>query len=69
MTHGDHVRIIGRDGLYVFLKEVQGTATLRVASRKSAVGKKSLDEALAIPIGHVVSLEQPNTRCPHPSGY
>lgn len=67
MTHGDHVRIIGRDGLYVFLKEVQGTATLQLVGRKSIAGRKSLDEALAIPIEHIVSLEQANIRCPHPS--
>jgi hypothetical protein len=30
MNQEDHVKVIGRDGFYVFLKEVQGTATLRV---------------------------------------
>ena len=30
MNQEDHVTVIGRDGFYVFLKEVQGTATLRV---------------------------------------
>ena len=29
MKHGDRVKVTGRDGVYVFLKEVQGTATLR----------------------------------------
>jgi hypothetical protein len=53
MKHGDHVKVIGKDGLYVFLKEVQGTATLRVGSAKGA------DESLvAIPINQVVSLEK-----------
>jgi hypothetical protein len=63
MTHGDHVRILGKDGLYVFLEEIQGTATLRFG------GRKSLDEpTLAIPMNRIVSLEQPNIACPHPSG-
>ena len=62
MEHGDHVKIIGRDGLYVFLKEVQGMATLRVAIPK---GPDEL--SLSIPMNHVVSLEQANMTCPHPS--
>jgi hypothetical protein len=53
MKPGDHVKIIGRDGFYVFLKEVQGTATVRLG------GAKNPDEpTLAIPIHQVVSLEQ-----------
>ncbi len=53
MIQGDHVKVIGRDGFYVFLKEVQGTATLRVG------GAKSTDKpCLAIPISQVVSLEK-----------
>jgi hypothetical protein len=52
MKPGDHVKIIGRDGFYVFLKEAQGTATLRLGSAKSADGP-----TLAIPIHQVVSLE------------
>jgi len=52
MKPGDHVKIIGRDGFYVFLKEAQGTATLRLGSAKSP------DEpTLAILIHQVVSLE------------
>ena len=52
MKQGDHVKVIGRDGFYVFLKEVQGTATLRVG------GAKSPDTpTLAIAINRVVSLE------------
>jgi hypothetical protein len=52
MEPGDHVKIIGRDGFYVFLKEAQGTATVRLG------GARSLDEpTLAIPIDQVVSLE------------
>src|SRR6202049_4352189 len=35
MKQGDHVKVIGRDGVYVFLKEVQGTATLRAGGAKS----------------------------------
>jgi hypothetical protein len=53
LKQGDHVKVIGRDGFYVFLKEVQGTATLR------AGGAKSPDEStLAIPTNQVISLEK-----------
>ena len=63
MQRGDHVKITGKDGVYVFLKEVQGTATLRR-------GGKGRDEpTLVIPIDDVVSLEQTNVPCPYPSGY
>ena len=52
MKPGDHVKVMGRDGFYVFLKEVQGTATLRVG------GAKSPDTpTLVIAINQVVSLE------------
>ena len=52
MKQGDHVKVMGRDGFYVFLKEVQGMATLRVG------GAKSPDTpTLAIAINQVVSLE------------
>lgn len=52
MKQGDHVKVIGRDGFYVFLKEVQGTATLQ------AGGAKSPDKStLAVPINQVISLE------------
>jgi hypothetical protein len=63
VNHGDHVRVLGKDGLYVFLKEVQGTATLRLGGRKSRE-----EPTLAIAIDRIVSLEQPNIACPHPSG-
>jgi hypothetical protein len=64
MQHGDHVEITGKeDEVYVFLTEVQGTATLRWA------GKGGHEPTLAIPIDDVVSLEQTNLICPHPSGY
>jgi hypothetical protein len=63
MKHGDHVKIIGRDGVYVLLKEVQGTATLRRS------GNNPNEPTLAISIDEVVSLEQTNVTCPHPSGY
>ena len=53
MNQGDHVKVIGRDGFYVFLKEVQGTATL------GAGGANGADKpTLAIPIDKVVSLEK-----------
>ena len=52
MKQGDHVKVIGRDGFYVFLKEVQGTATLRVG------GVKRPDTpTLAIVINREVYLE------------
>lgn len=63
MEHGDHVKVTGRDGVYVFLKDVQGVATLRR-------GGKSPDEpAIRIPTDDVISLKQENVACPHPSGY
>jgi len=53
MKPGDHVKIMGRDGFYVFLKEAQGTATLQ------AGGAKGSDEpTLAVPTNRVVSLEK-----------
>jgi hypothetical protein len=53
IKQGDHVKIMGSDGFYVFLKESQGTATLR------AGGAKSPDTStLAIPLNRLVSLEQ-----------
>jgi hypothetical protein len=48
IKQGDYVKIMGRDGFYVFLKEFQGTATLR------AGGANSLDTStLAIPLNRV----------------
>jgi hypothetical protein len=53
MKQGDFVKVIGRDGFYVFLNEVLGTATLRVG------GAKSPDTpTLTIPINRVMSLEK-----------
>ncbi|MFZ0284826.1 MAG: hypothetical protein WAL32_06310 [Terriglobales bacterium] len=52
MKPGDHVKITGQDGFYVFLKEFQGTATVRSAGAKGAG-----DPTLAIPINQVISLE------------
>jgi len=53
MKQGDHVKIIGKDGFYVFLSEMEGTAILRVGGMKN-VGEPSLD----IPMAQVVSLEK-----------
>ena len=53
MKQGDFVKIIGRDGFYLFLKEVQGMATLREGSAKSSGAP-----TFAIPMGRVVSLEK-----------
>ena len=63
MQHGDHVKVIGRDGVYVFLKEVEGLATLRRG------GKGSDDSTIPVPTHDVISLEHENVTCPHPSGY
>jgi hypothetical protein len=53
MKHGDHVKIIGRDGFYVFLKEDKGMAVLEPGSARL------LDKpCIAIPISKVVSLEK-----------
>ena len=52
MKTGDHVKIIGRDGFYVFLKEAEGIATLRSGSAKSQE-----DATLTISIHRVISLE------------
>jgi hypothetical protein len=53
MKRGDHVKVLGRDGFYVFLEEAQGTATLRAGA------VRSLDQpTLAIPIDQVISLEK-----------
>jgi hypothetical protein len=54
MKPGDYVKVMGRDGFYVFLKAVQGMATLRVG------GAKSPDTLpLVVPIDRVMSLEKP----------
>jgi hypothetical protein len=53
MKQGDHVKVIGRDGFYVFLREDQGTATLR-AGGVPGPGETTL----AIPISRIVSLEK-----------
>jgi len=56
MKPGDYVKVMGRDGFYVFLKSVQGMATLRVG------GAKSLETlTLVVPIDRVISLEKPKT--------
>jgi hypothetical protein len=55
MKQGDHVKIMGIAGFYVFLKEVQGTATLRVGSANGPD-----QPTIAIAIDRVVSLEKAN---------
>jgi hypothetical protein len=52
MKPGDHVKVIGRDGFYVFVREVQGCATLQLASTR-----RMEKPTLAIPINQVISLE------------
>ena len=52
MKQGDHVKVIGKDGFYVFLREMEGTAILRAGGMKN-VNKPALD----VPMARVVSLE------------
>jgi hypothetical protein len=52
LEKGDHVKVMGKDGFYVFLAEVQGRATLRVGGRKS-IEHPTFD----VPINQVISLE------------
>ncbi|HEY6768122.1 MAG TPA: hypothetical protein VI386_25485 [Candidatus Sulfotelmatobacter sp.] len=54
MKTGDHVKVIGIDGFYIFLKEFQGTATLSVGS--AATLKEP--NTLSIPMDRVISLEK-----------
>jgi hypothetical protein len=63
MEHGDHVKVLGRDGVYVFLKDTQGVATLRRG------GKNPGAPTIPVAISDVISLEQENVTCPYPSGY
>jgi hypothetical protein len=55
MKQGDHVKVIGKDGFYIFMKEVQGTATLQAGSTNT-----SKATTLAIPMDQVISLEKSN---------
>jgi hypothetical protein len=55
MKQGDYVKVTGVDGFYVFLKEVQGMATLRVCSTNDPD-----KPTMAIAIDRVVSLEATN---------
>jgi hypothetical protein len=55
MKQGDHVKVTGIDGFYVFLKEVQGMATLRVCSTNDPD-----KPTIAIAIDRVVSLNTIN---------
>jgi hypothetical protein len=52
LEKGDHVKVMGKDGFYVFLAEVHGRATLQVG------GARSLEQPIFnVPISQVVSLE------------
>jgi hypothetical protein len=53
MKEGDFVKVMGKDGFYLFLKEVQGEATLREGSAKNSGAA-----TFTIPMGRVVSLEK-----------
>jgi hypothetical protein len=55
MQQGDYVKVTGIDGFYVFLKEVQGMATLKVCSTNDPN-----KPTIAIAIGLVVSLKTTN---------
>ena len=52
MEKGDYVKVMGKDGFYVFLVEVQGRAILRVGGTKN-IEQTTFD----VPINQVVSLE------------
>ena len=53
MDKGDHVKVMGKDGFYVFLAEVKGRATLR------AGGTKNIEQpTFDVPINQVMSLER-----------
>jgi hypothetical protein len=49
---GDHVKIMGKDGFYVFVAEIQGRAILRVSSATSLKAP-----TFDVPINRVISLE------------
>jgi hypothetical protein len=55
MKQGDHVKVTGIDGFYVFLKEAQGMATLKVCSTNDPD-----KPTIAIAIDRVVSLKTTN---------
>jgi hypothetical protein len=55
MRQGDYVKVTGIDRFYVFLKEVQGMATLRVCSTHDPD-----KPTIAIAIDRVVSLKTTN---------
>jgi hypothetical protein len=55
MKQGDHVKVTGIDGFYVFLKEVQGIATLKVCSTNDPD-----KPTIAVAIGRVVCLQTTN---------
>jgi hypothetical protein len=50
---GDYVKVIGRDGFYVFLKEVKGMATLREGSER-----RPETPTFAIAMSQIISLEK-----------
>jgi hypothetical protein len=53
LDKGDHVKVMGKDGFYVFLAEVKGRATLR------AGGTKNIEQpTFDVPINQVMSLER-----------
>jgi hypothetical protein len=53
LEKGDHVKVMGKDGFYIFLAEVQGKAILRVGGAES---KEHL--TIEVPINQVISLER-----------
>jgi hypothetical protein len=56
LEKGDHVKVMGKDGFYVFLAEIQGNAILRVGGTESKVESKE-HLTIDVPMNQVVSLE------------
>ena len=52
LEKGDRVKVMGKDGFYVFLAEVQGNAILRVGGTKSTEHL-----TIDVPMNQVVSLK------------
>jgi hypothetical protein len=52
LEKGDHVKVMGKDGFYIFVAEVQGNAILRVGGTESTEHL-----TIDVPVNLVVSLE------------
>ena len=52
LEKGDYVKVMGKDGFYIFMAEVQGKAILRVGGAESTEHL-----TIDVPMNKVVSLE------------